>query len=116
MTKRMTMFLAVLAATGCAAIPLSADRLEHNEASMRAASEVGAAGVPAARLHLQMARDQTVTAKRMAANGDDRAPLLLARAESDAELALGMAREATVHADALKAAEDLKVVQARGDR
>ena len=36
----------------------------------------------------------------MAADGDERAVLVLARADSDAELALGLAREAAVHGDA----------------
>jgi len=116
MFKAMMMLVAALAVSGCAAVPLSADRLERDEASMRAAAELGAARVPAAKLHLQMARDQTDTAKRMAASGNERAPLVLARAESDAELAVGMAREAAIHVDALKAAEDLSAVQARGDR
>ena len=51
----------------------------------------------------------------MAAAGDARAVLMLARAESDAELAMGLAREAAVHASALKATEDLKAVRARGN-
>lgn len=114
MLKTTMLSLAALAIGGCATVRIPADRLEHNEASMRSAEEVGALAVPAARLHLQMAKDQTESAKAMAAKGDSRAPLVLARAESDAELALVMAREASVHAEALKAAEELKAVQARG--
>ena len=106
--------LAVLGLTGCATVQIPADRLERNEASIRGAEEVGALGVPAARLHLQLAKDQTETAKTMAAKGDPRAVLVLARAESDAELALGLAREQAVHSDALQASEDLKAVRARG--
>jgi hypothetical protein len=70
--------------------------------------------VPNARLHLQLAKDQTDTAKKMAANGEERSLIVLARAESDAELALGLAREVSVHADAVRAAEDLQVVRERG--
>jgi hypothetical protein len=51
----------------------------------------------------------------MAASGDARAVLVLARAESDAELAMGIAREVSVHASALQATEDLKAVRARGN-
>jgi hypothetical protein len=116
MIKQSAMFLAVLAVSGCAAIQIPSDRLERNEAGIRGAEEAGAVSVPAARLHLQMAKDQTEKAKRMAADGDERATLVLARAESDADLALGMAHEASVHTDALKAAEDLEAVRARGDR
>jgi hypothetical protein len=116
MIKQTVMVFAVLAASGCAAFQIPSDRLEHNQASIRGAEEVGAMSVPEARLHLQMAKDETERAKRLAEAGDERAVAVLGRSEADAELALGMAREATVHEEALRAAEDLKVVQARGDR
>jgi hypothetical protein len=115
MIKALSMSLAVLGLAGCATVQLPADRLEKSEASIRGAEEVGASGVPAARLHLQLAKDQTDTAKKMAASGDERAVLVLARAESDAELALGLAREVSVHADAVRASEDLKAVRDRGN-
>ena len=99
---------------GCATIPIPAYQLERSEASIRGAEEVGALGVPAAKLHLQLAKDQTLEAQKMAAHGDDRAVLVMARAESDAELALGLAREAAVHGDAAKATEDLNALRARG--
>jgi hypothetical protein len=114
MLNKLMIPLAAVALLGCATTPIPTDRLEHSEASIRGAEEIGAMGVPAARLHLQLAKDQTETAKKMAAHGDQRAVLVLARAESDAELALGLAREVAVHADALRAAEDLKAVHARG--
>ena len=116
MIKQTAIVLAVLAGSGCAAFQIPSDQLERNQASIRGAEEVGAMSVPSARLHLQMAKDQTATAKQIAAAGDERAVLVLARAQSDAELALAMAREASVHADALKAADELKAVQARGNR
>jgi hypothetical protein len=114
MMKELMMSVAVVGLLGCTTVQIPADRLERSEASIRGAEEVGASGVPLARLHLQLAKDQTVTAKKMAANGEQRALLVLARAESDAELAIGLAREATVHGDALRAAEDLKAVRDRG--
>jgi hypothetical protein len=114
MMKKMMMSLAVFGLAGCTAVQIPADRLEHSEASIRGAEEVGASGVPKARLHLQLAKDQTNAAKKMAANGEERSLLVLARAESDAELALGLAREVSVHGDAMKASEDLKVVRERG--
>lgn len=114
MMKELMMSLAVLGLAGCTTVQLPADKLEHSEASIRGAEEVGASGVPAARLHLQLAKDQTETAKKMAANGEQRAVLVLARAESDAELALGLAREVSVHVDAVRATDDLKAVRDRG--
>jgi hypothetical protein len=114
MVKALMMSTAVLGLLGCSAVQIPTDRLERSEASIRAAEEVGASGVPAARLHVQLAKDQTATAKKLAADGDERALLVLERAQSDAELAIGLAREATVHNEALKAAEDLKAVRDRG--
>jgi hypothetical protein len=114
MMRKVMMSLAVLALTGCATVQIPAEGFQRSEASIRGAEEVGALDVPAAKLHLQLAREQTETAKKMADEGDARAALVLARAESDAELALGLAREASVHNDALMATEELKAVKARG--
>lgn len=114
MLKHTVVALAVLALSGCAMIQIPPERLERTGASIRAADELGAQGVPAARLHLQLAKEQTELAKRLAADGDERALLVLARADADAELGLAMAREASVHADAVKATEDLKALQSRG--
>ncbi len=112
--RHIVPLLGALALGACATIQLPIDRLEANEASIRGAEEVGAVAVPDARLHLQLAKDQTAQAKLLAADGDERATLMLARAEADAELALGLAREVATHTEALRAAEDLKAVQARG--
>jgi hypothetical protein len=113
MMNTLMISFAALGLAACATAQIPTDRIEHSEATIRGAEEVGASGVPAAKLHLQLAKDQTELAKKMAANGDSRAVLVLARAESDAELALGLAREASVHADAARASEDLKVVKER---
>ena len=114
MIKKLMTALAVIGLSGCASIQLPPERLERAQASMRGAEELGASTVPEAKLHLQLAKDQTETAKRMAADGDERSILVMARAESDAELALVLAREVSTHRDALQAAEDLKAVQSRG--
>jgi hypothetical protein len=112
--KTFMLSLALIGLASCASVPIPADQLERSEASIRGAEEVGAMGVPAAKLHLQLAKDQTEDAKKMAANGDSRAVLVLARAESDGELSLALAREVAVHMSALQASEDLKAVRARG--
>ena len=105
--------VAALALAGCAAVVIPPAQLASTEASIRGAQEMGAEGLPAAKLHLQLARDQTESAKKMASGGDRRAGLVLARAESDAELALGLARENSVHVEQMKASQDLAAVQAR---
>ncbi len=70
------------------------ERLQSSAAAIRAAEEVGADRVPEAQLHLQLAKEQSDRAKKMIDNGGDRdeAKLVLARAESDANLALALAR------------------------
>ncbi len=113
MKKTLLFSLAALAVTGCATVQLAPDRLQSNQASIRGAQEVGAEAVPEARLHLQLAKDQTAAATKLAAEGDDRAEMVLARAQADAELALGLAREVSVHNAALKAAAELKALKAR---
>jgi hypothetical protein len=113
--KTLLMSLAALGLAGCASASMPAPELQRSEASIRGAEELGALGVPNARLHLEMAKDQDARGKKMAAAGDARAVLVLARAESDAELAMGIAREAAVHASALKATEDLKAIRARSN-
>jgi len=114
MTRTLIASLTALALSGCAAIQIPPERLERAQASIRGAEELGASTVPEAKLHLQYAKDQTETAKRLADSGDERAVLVMARAESDAELALVLAREVQTHRDAMQAAEDLKAVQSRG--
>jgi len=115
MMTKVTTLLAVLGLAGCASAPLPPYQIDQAQASIRGAEEVGAAAVPAAALHLQLAKDETLEAQKMATAGDQRAVLVMARAQSDAELALGLAREFKVHGDALKAGEDLKAVRARGN-
>ena len=112
--KKLISSLAVLAMSACASIQIPQERLEREQASVRGAEELGASTVPSAKLHLQLAKDQTETAKRMAADGDERTILVMARAEADAELALVLAREVQTHRDAMQATEDLKAVQSRG--
>jgi len=114
MTKAMTA-LAVLGLAGCASAPIPPYQLDQAQASIRGAEEVGALGVPAAALHLQLAKDETEEAQKMATKGDQRSVLVMARAQSDAELALVLAREVKVHSDAVKAGEELKAVRARGN-
>ena len=72
----ITVPITVLSLLGCTKVQVPTER---SEASIRGAEEVGAEAVPAARLHLQLAKEQTTTAKAMAAQGDQRALLVMAR-------------------------------------
>ena len=80
-----------LAGVGCTATPL---RTEASTSGIRAAEEVGAAGVPQASLHLQMAKESLAKAEKLAKNGEKaEADSMLMRAEADAELAVALSRE-----------------------
>jgi hypothetical protein len=83
---------------GCVMVqPLPSERLTRLDATMQQAASLGANGVPSARMHLKLAHDQGLAAKQLAMDGDDRANLVLARAQSDALLAVALAHEAQVH-------------------
>ena len=71
---------------GCAStFPASRRSASQTPSSaQRSAREVGAAGQPAAQLHLKLADEQMVLAKREMANGDNRAAdFVLIRARAD---------------------------------
>src|SRR3990172_8331358 len=77
-------------ASGCASTPL---RTEASTSGIRAAEEAGAAQVPQASLHLQLANEELELAKGLAAKGEkENAASMLLRAETDAELAVTLSR------------------------
>jgi hypothetical protein len=93
-----------LSAAACAGAPAPTERLATTTASVRAAQEVGATHVPRAELHLRLAQEQIDKARRLMEDGEnERADLLLKRAEADAELAVALAREETSRKAAMSA-------------
>src|SRR5450830_299794 len=75
---------------GCAKAPL---RTEASTSGIRAAEEAGAAKVPQASLHLQLAKEELELAKGLAAKGEkEQAASMLLRAEADVELAVVLSR------------------------
>jgi len=84
-------------ALGCgASYPAPAQHLADAQSAERSAAELGAANQPKALLHLQLAHEQIVAANAAIRDGDnERADRLLARARSDAELAIALTREDT---------------------
>ena len=91
---------------GCASAPPVNERTITTQAAIRAAGEVGAASVPRASLHLQLAKEESEKAKLLADSGDkERAASLLLRAEADAELAVTLAREDAERTEANAAVE-----------
>jgi hypothetical protein len=101
------------ALAGCGA-PVPTERLQSSAAAIRAAEEVGADRVPEAKLHLQLAKEQSDRAKKMIDNGErDEAKLVLARAESDANLALALARTAQEQHQAQVAADRVQSLESQ---
>ena len=87
----MMVFAVTAIAGGCASAPL---RTDASTSGIRAAEEVGAADVPNASLHLQLAKEELARAKGLAVNDErEMADSMLRRAEADAELAVLLSRE-----------------------
>jgi hypothetical protein len=90
----------LLFAMGCSA-GVSNEKIAATDSSIRAAEELGAPKVPQASLHLQLAKEENEHAQRLIKEGEpQRAEGQLARAQADAELALALAREAPMQAEA----------------
>lgn len=90
-----------LAAVACgSSVPPPRQAMADVQAADRAAAELGAASVPNADLHLQLAREQARKANELMRDGENaRAAELLARARADAELALALTQEARARAE-----------------
>jgi len=111
---RTPMIVAALLLVACgSSLPPPSDRLASAEAAARSAHELGADREPKAQLHLKLASEQIDQAKKLMADGDNkRADLILQRANSDAELAVMLAKENTAKGDAEKAQEKVKNIKA----
>ena len=103
--------MAIAIVAGCANAPL---RTEVSTSGIRAAEEAGAAKVPQASLHLQLAREELENAKGLSAKGEkDKAVSMLSRAEADAELAVVLSHGDAEKSEAMAAVE--RVRQLRQD-
>ena len=106
------LFAAALGSACAGAGPVPTDRMAAAEASYRGAQEAGADGAPQARLALKLAQDEIAQAKQLIAqqkNGD--AARVLEQAKADAELAVGLAREAKAEQEAHQAVEQIRLLQ-----
>jgi hypothetical protein len=114
MSWKICAFAAALGITviGCGSAPVPAENVTQAKSSISAAEAVGAQSVPKSALHLKMAKDQVTQAEAMIQDGEtEEAKLVLLRAQADAELALALAREASIRAEAqaaLKKVQELK--------
>jgi len=104
--------VATAIAAGCAGDPPL--RTEASTSGISAAEAVGAAKVPQASLHLQLAKEELELARGLAAKDDKKeAASMLLRAEADAELALALSRGDEEKLEARSAVE--RVHQLRQD-
>ncbi len=104
----ITMFATSSFVLGCgASYPVPTQQLADTESAERSAAELGAANEPTARLHLQLAHDQSEQAKTAIRDGiNDRAAGLLQRAKADAELAIAITREQAAKTGAARATDE----------
>ncbi len=97
------------ALTACGSYPAPTEHMVTSQSSVRAAQEVNAGQNPQAALHLKLAQEQVDQAKQLMADGENkRAEYVLLRAEADAELAVALARESSMRAEAAKAQDDVR--------
>lgn len=110
MKTLIPMSLVVVAGlVGCAATPIPADKLSRSQAAVRSAEEMNAQAEPAAAMHLRLAHEQIALAKKMLADGDnDRAAMVLLRAEADAEAARELARKHSARVEAQTAKQSIE--------
>ncbi len=109
----LIMGLTGVMAIGCASMPLPGAEVSQFETSVATAMHIGvfkvrpdsyhrgAFGMPQAEEHLLLALDQFDLAKTMASKGNPRSRFLLARAQSDVDLALCLTDEVAVRLQAL---------------
>jgi len=103
-----------LLALGCACATtrsLPAEPLAQAEAEVRAAQEIGAERVPAARLHLQEARESIAAARETNNDDPDGAARKLDIARAQAELANALAREQTARSEVEQAHAQLDALK-----
>jgi hypothetical protein len=106
------LFAAALGAACAATAPVPTDKLAASEASCRGAQEAGADGVPQSKLALKLAQDEIELARQLIAKQRNvEAANVLDRARADAELAVGLAREAKAEQEAQQAVDQIKVLQ-----
>lgn len=100
------------ALTACAAT-LPESQVVDTQSTLQAAEEIGQED-PDSQLHVKYARDQIAVAKDLADEGEeDDALLMLDRAQSDAELALALARTNRARIEAQEAWNEVEEVRER---
>ncbi len=106
MVAGIVLFAVVIA--GCGSGPVVINP-EATTSAIRAAEEGGAAGISSASLYLQLAKEELVNAKQLAAKGNKvQAESMLKRAQADGELALALTRSDTATRESVQAEERVR--------
>lgn len=117
MRRIFTITSLTFAAAGlCACASAPTQQLTKSQSALRAAQEFGAPEYPDAAYHLKLAKDQIEEAKPLvdgSRKDKNRASMLLAQAELDAELALNLAQTREAQEEAEKA--QAQVEQLKGE-
>jgi hypothetical protein len=113
MIRRLALATVVLL-TACGGYPPPRDQLTAAKAAIRAAEVGGAPQVPKAALQVKHAQDQVKEGEKLMADDDnERAELVLKRAEMDAELALSLAQEEKLKAEVSAARNHVNKLKAQ---
>lgn len=111
-----TLVIALPVLAGCASAPPPTAKMASAESSVRTARELGAEGVPTAKLQLKLADEEIAKAKALVKEDENElADTMLQRAMVDAELALALSRKQSAQALAeqvIKDEQDLKAAPA----
>jgi hypothetical protein len=109
--SRLGFATAAVAIAACGSSQIPTTRVASTAAAVRSAHEVGSDAIPEAALHTRMAEDEMRAAQRLIREDKpEQADLLLARSQSDAELAIGLTRAAKAKAQADAATAKLQSI------
>jgi glycerol-3-phosphate dehydrogenase len=99
----------ILLVTACAAKQLPQQQLMDTQGAITSAEELDGDENPKAKLHLQFAREQLVTARQLIDEGDDEEAMrMLDRATADADLALTLARTEQLRKESVEARTEVE--------
>jgi hypothetical protein len=110
MRKQLLAFLVLGgAAIGCgAAIPPPTNQWAAAQTDLGRAESAGAANVPEAKLHLELALEDLAMAQRLMGHDNERATTLTQLGRAEARLASSLAAESVAQDDARKAATEMQ--------
>jgi hypothetical protein len=105
---------AALLGIGCGGAAVPQEQLSAAQAALKGAEVAGAAEDPQAGLHLKLAREQIEKAKALIASGDnEQAASVIDRAQSDADLAIVLAKQSKAKKEATETREQVEELKQR---